>query len=54
MSRQNALLSQLFSQQEELKRLEEKQRQLVEMKRVAEGRLAAANKYGVHTPRSSL
>ena len=44
MSKQNRLLHQLFSQQEELKRLEEKQRQLVDMKRVAENKLAAANR----------
>eukprot|EP00116_Pleurobrachia_bachei_P007302 sb/3467564/ len=60
MNKQNRLLQQLFSQQEELKRLEEKQRQLVDMKRVAENKLAAANRTvetvqcSAETPRKML
>ena len=49
MNKQNSLIQQLLAQQHELKRLESKQQELMQLKKLAEGKLVAANKTANNT-----
>lgn len=54
ITKQNTLMQQLLAQQHELKRLESKQQELIDLKKQAEARLVAANEVATETMKVSF